>query len=223
MHQGLIICKTRDVQEALTVASAYRTSWLCFLNFNHFFKTSVAKSFQYEEKITYSEPDFCKSTIMTACLFTFLLTWSSWQNTPVYQEEPRDSIPDNKHELVLTPSMGQCAVKLSLANPQGRRSKDCESHSQFCTFLQFFSISAPSHRPVLAHSLFHLGSYLQMVKGRQKLNQYLPQGRARRLPLRESPGLRLGDWERSYVTREMLFPLQHGSCCSDPHKTSNPN
>lgn len=139
---------------------------------------------------------------MTACLFTFLLLiWSSWQNTPVYQEEPQiKKTPDNKHELVLTPSMGQCAVKLSWGAPQGRRSKDCESHSQFCAFLQFFSISASSERPVLAHSVFHLGSYLHMVKGRQKLNQNLPQRRARRIPLCESPGLRPGDWERNHET-----------------------
>jgi len=35
---------------------------------------------------------------MTACLFTFLLLmWSSWQNTPVHQEEPRDAIPDKEN------------------------------------------------------------------------------------------------------------------------------
>lgn len=50
MHQGIIICNACDVQEALSIAYCIPSILtLYFLNFNRFFKTNVAKLFQYEK------------------------------------------------------------------------------------------------------------------------------------------------------------------------------
>lgn len=50
MHQGITICNARDVQGALSIVYCIPSILTLYcLNVNNFFKTSVAKLFQYEE------------------------------------------------------------------------------------------------------------------------------------------------------------------------------
>lgn len=89
--------------------------------------------------------------------------------------------------------------------------------------LQFFHISAPQ-RLVLHHSLFYLDSsdLFAHSEGQAEVQSRTTPGESQ-TALGESPGIGLGDWERSHGTWERPFPLQHDPCSSELHKNTNPS